>query len=220
MRHALTFTVRPGSETEVARLLSEYVSPDAHVDESTRLLRTSLFMHGNRIVRAVEVRGDLQAALRHVARQPGVRAVEDALDPHLEQERDLRDPQSARRFFTRAAMPAVHHVAARGGNEARTQRVALLYPARAGAGPELARLLARQDARPPRPRTVRSSPPPSSTATTSSYGSSTWTATPRRRPRSCWACTGRPTRPGPSAGPGWRWPSGCSTPPPPASTAP
>ncbi|WMC88566.1 SchA/CurD-like domain-containing protein [Streptomyces rochei] len=146
VRHALTFTVRPGSETEVARLLSEYVSPDAHVDESTRLLRTSLFMHGNRIVRAVEVRGDLQAALRHVARQPGVRAVEDALDPHLEQERDLRDPQSARRFFTRAAMPAVHHVAARGGTEARTQRVALLYPARAGAGPELARLLARQDA--------------------------------------------------------------------------
>lgn len=107
VRHALTFTVRPGTEAETARLLSEYVSPDAHVDGSTRLLRTSLFMSGNRIVRAVEVRGDLQTALRHVARQPGVRAVEEALNPYLEQDRDLGDPQSARRFFTRAAMPEI-----------------------------------------------------------------------------------------------------------------
>lgn len=146
VRHALTFTVRPGSEDKAARLLSEYVSPEAGVDDSTRLLRTSLFMHGNRIVRAVEVRGDLQAALRHVARQPGVRAVEEALNPYLEQDRDLGDPHSARRFFTRAAMPAVHHAASRGRSGARTQRLALLYPVRTGAGPELARLLARQDA--------------------------------------------------------------------------
>ncbi|MFG3210112.1 SchA/CurD-like domain-containing protein [Streptomyces tendae] len=146
VRHALTFTVRPGTEAETARLLSEYVSPDAHVDGSTRLLRTSLFMSGNRIVRAVEVRGDLQTALRHVARQPGVRAVEEALNPYLEQDRDLADPQSARRFFTRAAMPAVHHATSpRAG--ARTERLALLYPVRAGAGAELARLLAHQDAR-------------------------------------------------------------------------
>ncbi|MER6320598.1 SchA/CurD-like domain-containing protein [Streptomyces coelicoflavus] len=146
VRHALTFTVRPGTEAETARLLSEYVSPDAHVDGSTRLLRTSLFMSGNRIVRAVEVRGDLQTALRHVARQPGVRAVEEALNPYLEQDRDLGDPQSARRFFTRAAMPAVHHAATGDRPGARTERLALLYPVRAGAGGELARLLARQDA--------------------------------------------------------------------------
>lgn len=146
VRHALTFTVRPGSEDKVARLLSDYTSPDAHVDDSTRLLRTSLFLHGNRVVRAVEVRGDLQAALRHVARQPGVRAVEEALNPYLEQDRDLRDPHSARRFFTRAAMPAVHHMTSGAATDPRPQRVALFYPVRTGAGPELARLLARQDA--------------------------------------------------------------------------
>ncbi|MGV9393392.1 SchA/CurD-like domain-containing protein [Streptomyces olivaceus] len=151
VRHALTFTVRPGSEPEVARLLSEYAAPDARVDGATRLLRTSLFLHGNRVVRAVEVRGDLQTALRHVARQPGVRAVEEALDPYVEQERDLRDPRSARRFFTRAAMPAVHHVAAvrtPGAHRADrpVRRLGLFYPVRSGAGPELARLLARQDA--------------------------------------------------------------------------
>ncbi|MET9355553.1 SchA/CurD-like domain-containing protein [Streptomyces sp. NPDC006617] len=146
VRHALTFTVRPGTEAETARLLSEYVSPDAHVDGSTRLLRTSLFMSGNRIVRAVEVRGDLQTALRHVARQPGVRAVEEALNPYLEQDRDLGDPGSARRFFTRAAMPAVHHATSPDRAGARRERLALLYPVRGGTGPELARLLARQDA--------------------------------------------------------------------------
>ncbi|MFD4261327.1 SchA/CurD-like domain-containing protein [Streptomyces sp. NPDC058534] len=146
VRHALTFTVRPGSEVDVARMLSDYAAPDAHVDDAGRLLRTSVFMHGNRVVRAVELRGDLQTALRHVARQPGVRAVEEAINPHLEQDRDLRDPRSAREFFTRAAMPAVHHVASGGRAGVRGQRLALLYPVRPGAGPELARLLARRDA--------------------------------------------------------------------------
>ncbi|MEV5545224.1 SchA/CurD-like domain-containing protein [Streptomyces sp. NPDC052309] len=144
VRHALTFTVRPGSEAEVAEILAHYASPEPRVDDATRLLRTSLFLHGNRIVRAVEVRGDLQTALRHVARQPEVRAVEEALNPHLEQERDLDDPQSARRFFTLAAMPAVHHVAS-GGEAADTRRIALFYPVAPGAGAGLARLLARQD---------------------------------------------------------------------------
>lgn len=145
VRHALTFTVTPGSEAVVAELLSHYASPQPRVDDTTRLLRTSLFMHGNRIVRAVEVRGDLQAALRHVARQPEVRAVEEAINPYLEQDRDLDDPKSARAFFTRAALPAVHHVDA-ATPAVDVQRVALLYPARPGAGPDLARLLARQDA--------------------------------------------------------------------------
>ncbi|MEU3843461.1 SchA/CurD-like domain-containing protein [Streptomyces sp. NPDC028635] len=145
VRHALTFTVTPGSEAVVAELLSHYASPQPRVDDTTRLLRTSLFMHGNRVVRAVEVRGDLQAALRHVSRQPEVRAVEEAINPYLEQDRDLKDPKSARAFFTRAALPAVHHVDAVTPG-ADVERVALLYYARPGAGPALARLLARQDA--------------------------------------------------------------------------
>ena len=57
VRHALTFTVKPGSEAKVAKILADYASPQARVDDTTRLRRTSLFMHGNRVVRAVEVRG-------------------------------------------------------------------------------------------------------------------------------------------------------------------
>ncbi|MER5216393.1 SchA/CurD-like domain-containing protein [Streptomyces sp. NPDC002838] len=148
-RHALTFTVKPGSESKVAEILADYAPPQSRVDDSTRLSRTTLFMHGNRVVRTVEVRGDLMTALRHVSRQPEVRAVEEALNPHLELSRDLTDPESARAFFTRAAMPAVHHVTRGvpgGGPEpSELRRHALYYPARAGCGMVLARLLAQQD---------------------------------------------------------------------------
>ncbi|GAA2294300.1 SchA/CurD-like domain-containing protein [Streptomyces hawaiiensis] len=144
IRHALTFTVKPGSEEIVAKILSDYASPEPQVDDTTRLCRTSLFMHGNRVVRAIEVRGDLLAALRHVARQPEVRAVEEAINPHLEQDRDLNDSESARLFFTRAALPAVHHVTA-GRQDPRAERYALYYPARPDLGMKLAELLSRQD---------------------------------------------------------------------------
>ncbi|POX51351.1 TcmI family type II polyketide cyclase [Streptomyces sp. Ru71] len=145
IRHALTFTVKPGSEQAVAKILADYASPEPHVDDTTRLCRTSLFMHGNRVVRAIEVRGDLLAALRHVARQPQVRAVEEAINPHLEQDRDLDDPDSARVFFTRAALPAVHHVTTDQGQGAEGERHALYYPARPGEGMRLAQLLAQRD---------------------------------------------------------------------------
>ncbi|MEV0634515.1 SchA/CurD-like domain-containing protein [Streptomyces sp. NPDC050619] len=144
IRHALTFTVKPGSEATVAGILADYASPEPRVDDTTRLCRTSLFMHGNRVVRAIEVRGDLLAALRHVARQPEVRAVEEAINPYLEQDRDLDDPESARIFFTRAALPAVHHVTAERDDPA-AQRHALYYPARPGRGLRLAELLAQRD---------------------------------------------------------------------------
>ncbi|MGJ5830641.1 SchA/CurD-like domain-containing protein [Streptomyces ossamyceticus] len=145
IRHALTFTVKPGSEDVVAKILADYDPPEARVDATTSLCRTSLFMHGNRVVRAIEVRGDLLAALRHVARQPEVRAVEEAINPYLEQDRDLDDPESARLFFTRAALPAVHHVTA-GQESGNAERRAYYYPAREGRGMRLAELLARQDA--------------------------------------------------------------------------
>ncbi|MEU6096582.1 SchA/CurD-like domain-containing protein [Streptomyces sp. NPDC047079] len=144
IRHALTFTVKPGSEQAVAKILADYAPPKAQVDETTRLCRTSLFMHGNRVVRTIEVEGDLLSALRHVARQPEVMAVEEAINPYLEQERDLGDAEAARIFFARAALPAVHHVTT--GDECPDAvRRALYYPARPGRGMDLARLLAEQD---------------------------------------------------------------------------
>ncbi|WP_405581862.1 TcmI family type II polyketide cyclase [Streptomyces sp. NBC_01190] len=151
VRHAITFTVKPGSEPEVAKILADYDSPQAQVDDSTRLLRTSLFMHGNRVVRAVEVSGDLGNALRHVAAQPEVRAVEEAINPYLEELRDLTDGSSARAFFARAALPAVEHVAAPGedataGEAGAITRHAFVHTVRPDAGRADADRLAALDA--------------------------------------------------------------------------
>ncbi|MFJ3791074.1 SchA/CurD-like domain-containing protein [Kitasatospora sp. NPDC090091] len=145
VRHALTFTVKPGSEHEVARILSGYTSPKAEVDETTRLRRTSLFMHGNRVVRAVEVIGSLGDALRHVAMQPEVRAVEEAINPYLEEARQLGDPQSARAFFAKAALPAEHQAIAGSPASGRLHRHAVLYPVKPGNGRAVAELLAEYD---------------------------------------------------------------------------
>jgi heme-degrading monooxygenase HmoA len=145
VRHAITFTVRPGSEQKVASILAGYRSPQARVDDDTRLLRTSLFMHGNRVVRAVEVAGDLGNALRHVAAQPEVRAVEEEINPYLEEERDLSDGGSARAFFARAALPAIDHVTAR-AKAGDVARHAFVHPVRAGQAPAEARRLSALDA--------------------------------------------------------------------------
>ncbi|MFJ4796587.1 SchA/CurD-like domain-containing protein [Kitasatospora purpeofusca] len=145
VRHALTFTVKPGTEPEVARILSGYASPRAEVNSTTRLRRTSLFMHGNRVVRAVEVIGSLGDALRHVAMQPEVRAVEEAINPHLEEARQLGDPQAARAFFARAALPAENQAVAGSPAAGRPHRHAVLYPVKPGNGQAVTDLLAEYD---------------------------------------------------------------------------
>jgi heme-degrading monooxygenase HmoA len=145
VRHGLTFTVRPGSESAVTEILANYSAPQAQVDATTRLCRTSLFMRGNRVVRAVEVTGDLGNAMRHVAAQPEVRAVEEAINPYLEQARDFSDPTSVRAFFARAALPAVHHVQAIAAPAGEATRWGFLYPVRPGYGATAMRLFADLD---------------------------------------------------------------------------
>jgi heme-degrading monooxygenase HmoA len=145
VRHGLTFTVKPGSEPAVAEILANYSSPRAEVDATTRLCRTSLFMHGNRVVRVVEVTGDLGNAMRHVAAQPEVRAVEEAINAYLEEPRDFSDPVSVRTFFARAALPAVHHVQATSRPTGKVTRRGFLYPVRPGCGPAAMRVLSDVD---------------------------------------------------------------------------
>jgi heme-degrading monooxygenase HmoA len=145
VRHGLTFTVKPGSESAVAEILANYSPPQAQVDATTRLCRTSLFMRGNRVVRVVEVTGDLGNAMRHVAAQPEVRAVEEAINPSLEEARDFSDPTSVRAFFARAALPAVHHVQAVSGPAGEATRWGFLYPVRPGYGTKAMRLFADLD---------------------------------------------------------------------------
>jgi hypothetical protein len=148
-RHAITFTVTRGSEPEVARILSSYGRPRPGAGGGPPLLRrTSVLMSGNRVVRVMDIEGGLDEALAHLAAQPPIRAVEEALNPYLEQPRDLTGPDSIRRFLAEAQMERVHdrhtpeHLLPEVPPERRGQRLALLYPVRAGRGAEMGRLLA------------------------------------------------------------------------------
>jgi hypothetical protein len=137
-RYALSFTVQPGSEPAVAEILGSYRRPPAGAASGPPLLRrTSVFMAGPRVVRVMDVDGDIGAVMRHLAAQPQIRAVEEALDPHLSTPRDLGSADGAREFLHQALLPLASH---RAGPEG--QRCALLYPVRAGHGKRLARLLA------------------------------------------------------------------------------
>lgn len=145
-RAALSFPVKPGSEAKVAEILAAYDPPDPHVDASTTLHRTSVFLHGNQVVRAIEIQGDMRAALAHVARQPQVRAAEEALNPFLVEARDLDDPEAARQFFMSAALAEAFRGASPDAAKAgTTHRAAFRYPVRPGAAEEAAKLLAEHD---------------------------------------------------------------------------
>ena len=67
VRHGLTFTVKPGTESAVADILANYSAPQAQVDANTRLYHTSLFMRGIRVVCYVERTGNQGHALRKIA---------------------------------------------------------------------------------------------------------------------------------------------------------
>jgi hypothetical protein len=140
-RYALTFPVRPGSEAEVADILSTYAAPPAGRPEAARPLldRTSVFMAGQVVVRVVDITCPPSVAIRHLAGQPQIRAVEEQLRPHLVEDRDLSDDDSRRRFLATSVMRVVSSPNGHTGHLART---AALYQALPGQGREVARLLA------------------------------------------------------------------------------
>ncbi|MBB5825923.1 SchA/CurD-like domain-containing protein [Micromonospora carbonacea] len=143
-RHALTFTVRPGTEQEARRVLAGYPRPATEIDGGARLLGTSVFFWRNRVVRVMDVDGPLPLIMRHLSAQPAIRRTESALNPLLTEKRDLEAPTGARDFFARAMMTRVVHrvtdpaLLAPGGERI---RIALRYPVRPGRGDDIAELL-------------------------------------------------------------------------------
>lgn len=108
-RYAITFRCKPGTEETVAKLFGEYDRPVPEIDDETRLISTTVFMHGQTIVRVLEVEGDLIKVIKHLQTQPAVREVEDKLTPYMDEERDLSTPEGAAAFFMKAMMTRVTH---------------------------------------------------------------------------------------------------------------
>ncbi|MEU7481931.1 SchA/CurD-like domain-containing protein [Lentzea sp. NPDC042327] len=140
-RYALTFPVRPESEAAVAEILAGYAGPPPGRPQAARplLSRTSVFMVGPVVVRVVDITCPPGEAIRHLAVQPQIQAVEQRLRPHLVQDRDLSDDDGRRRFLAGSVMRLV---ASRDGSPGHLPRAAAFYRALPGRAGEVARLLA------------------------------------------------------------------------------
>jgi hypothetical protein len=141
-RYALTFAVRPGSESAVAEIMSNYrgPAPGAAPTSSRPLLdRTSVFMAGTHVVRLVDIHCAPIEAIRHLRSQPQIHAVETLLRPHLLHDRDLSDESGMRRFLASAVMGVR---VTRSEPSGRAGRYATLYAAVPRRGRDLAALLA------------------------------------------------------------------------------
>lgn len=135
-RHSLLFRIKPGTEAHVVAILAGYESPDTVIDDETRLLRTTVFMHGTVVVRTMDIEGSLPKVAAHLSRQPQIRATEQALNAHLAEARDLSDPAGASSFFRRAMMRRIvdRRIPVDTGDGTAVTRHALLYPLRPGTG--------------------------------------------------------------------------------------
>ncbi|GAA2846823.1 hypothetical protein GCM10010517_03590 [Streptosporangium fragile] len=106
-RYAITFQIKPGTETAVRELLSSYAPPEWETPDGTRLLSTSIFMKGTTVIRVIEIDGSLPSVMAHLSGQPSIRKLERELDAYLTVPRDMSDPEGARAFFLSALMDHV-----------------------------------------------------------------------------------------------------------------
>ena len=111
---ALYFGLKPGHEEAVKEIFRNSGRPDHEVKDENgqvvgRLLRTIIFVGQEKAVRVIEVEGDMMQVSRHMSRQDEVREVEDALDEHLAEPRNVRTPEGAMAFFMKAGMEMIIH---------------------------------------------------------------------------------------------------------------
>jgi hypothetical protein len=136
-RHSLLFRIKPGSEARVAEILAGYDRPETIIDEDTRLLRTTVFMHGTVVVRTMDIEGSMQKVAAHLSGQPQIQATEQALNPSLAEPRNLGDPAAMGAYFRRAMMECLvdRRIPIQpDDDECTVTRHALLYPLRPGTG--------------------------------------------------------------------------------------
>jgi hypothetical protein len=108
---ALLWKIKPGSQEAVAELFENYGVPDHVVrdadgnDTGGMLVGTFVFMKDTTIVRVVEIENStLPEVAAHMGRQPSIKELEEKLDPHLAEPRDMSNPEGARKFFMESSM--------------------------------------------------------------------------------------------------------------------
>jgi hypothetical protein len=107
---ALMWDVKPGSEEAVKQLFADYGRPDhvvkdADGNETGLLVSTMVFMKDQTVVRIMEIEGaTFPEVAAHMGKQPAIRELEEKLDEHLANPRDMSTPEGARDFFISSMM--------------------------------------------------------------------------------------------------------------------
>ena len=109
--YALMWDIKEGSQDAVRELFHNYGRPDHTIkdedgNEVGTLLQTLVFMKDNDVIRVVETTDgvDLPTLAKHMGRQQAIRDLEDQLDPHIAETRDMSTPDGAREFFVKSLM--------------------------------------------------------------------------------------------------------------------
>lgn len=108
---ALMWDIKEESRDAVRDLFHDYGRPDHAIkdddgNEVGTLLSTLVFMKDNHVIRVVETTDgvDLPTLAKHMGRQPAIRDLEDKLDEHIAEPRDMSTPEGARDFFIKSIM--------------------------------------------------------------------------------------------------------------------
>ena len=108
---ALMWGIKPESRDAVRELFHGYGRPDHTIkdddgNEVGTLLQTLVFMKDDQVIRVVETTDgvDLPTLAKHMGRQQAIRDLEDQLDPHIAETRDMSTPDGAREFFVKSLM--------------------------------------------------------------------------------------------------------------------
>jgi hypothetical protein len=108
---ALMWDIKPESRDAVRELFHDYGRPDHTIkdedgNEVGTLLSTLVFMKDAHVIRVVETTDgvDLPTLAKHMGRQPAIRELEEALDEHIAEPRDMSTPDGAREFFVKSIM--------------------------------------------------------------------------------------------------------------------
>lgn len=108
---ALMWDIKPESQDAVRELFHNYGRPDHTIrdedgNEVGTLISTQVFMKDSTVVRIVETTDGvpLPVLARHMGQQKAIRELEDQLDEHVAEPRDMSTPDGAREFFIKSFM--------------------------------------------------------------------------------------------------------------------
>jgi hypothetical protein len=106
-RYALLYPARPGKADDLVAALAAGGDPSPPPGAPNLLRSTTVFRHGDDVVRIFEIDGDIDLVVRVLAESKALHHMNRQLDGLLRVDYDLTDPDGVRRFFADNLMTTV-----------------------------------------------------------------------------------------------------------------